>query len=299
MSTALDGNMLYGRRYRIIVGTGSGNGIDVSKLRCSFSIEKSMAETPNYSEVAIYNLSPQTENTLIKTGERIVIEAGYEGNQYGLIFDGDIVQPLREKEDGTTYKLTLISQDGDLFLNGGVVNASFESGQTPRNIVNQITLKASESIQTGDISENLEDKKLARGKVVFGLARDYLRQISKSENATFYVNDRKAEIVKPDDAPRGRIIDLTAKSGLIGIPEQQESGVKGKCLLNPFLNLNSFVHIDNSIVRMEKIARDSGIKQLDQDGVYRIIKINHSGDTRGDTWYTDFVGVSQYADVKA
>ena len=294
-----DGNILYGRRYRIIVGTGSGNGIDVSKLHCTFNIEKAMSETPNYSEAVIYNLSAQTENTFIKAGQRIVIEAGYEGNQYGLIFDGDIIQPIREKEDGVTYKLTLVAQDGDLFLNDGIVNSSFKSGQTPRTIVNEVAFKASESIQTGSISENLENQKLARGKVVFGLAKDYLRQISKSDNSIFYVNDRKVNIIKPNDLPVGRIIDLSPSSGLIGVPEQFENGVKGRCLLNPFLNLNSFIHINNSIIREAKIQRDQEIKQLDHDGVYRIIKINHLGDTRGDNWYTDFVGVSRFADITA
>lgn len=292
-----DGNILYGRRYRIIVGTGNGRGTEVSKLHCTFNIEKSMNETPNYSEAVIYNLSAQTENAFIKSGERIVIEAGYEGDHYGLIFDGDIIQPLRDKTDGTTYTLTLIAQDGDLFLNGGVINTSMKAGQTQRNIVNELTLKSSEKIQTGSISENLKDSRLARGKVVFGLARDYLRQISKSANATFYVNDRKVEIVKPNDLPQGRVIDLNAKSGLIGTPEQFDAGIKGKCLLNPFINLNTFIHVDNSSVRLEKAQRGESVKQLDQDGVYRIIKLNHVGDTRGDTWYTEFVGVSRYENV--
>ena len=294
-----DGNILYGRWYRVIVGTGGGNGIDVSQLQCTFNIEKVMNETPNYSEVVIYNLSAQTENTFIDSGQRIIVEAGYEGNHYGLIFDGDIIQPFREKIDGTTYKLTLVAQDGDLFLNSGVINMSMGAGQTPRNIVNELTLRASESVQLGSISENLENKQRARGKVAFGLARDYLRQIARSDNAIFYVNNRTVEIVKPGDLPQGRIIDLSPQTGLIGVPEQSDSGIKGKCLLNPFIDLNTFIHIDNSLVRAEKIQRDEPIKQLDQDGVYRIIKINHNGDTRGDAWYTEFVGVSRFADITA
>jgi hypothetical protein len=55
---------LYLRRYRVIVG-----GVDASKLRCTFYIEKNIAETPNYSEVTVYNLSPETENQ--KQGMRV------------------------------------------------------------------------------------------------------------------------------------------------------------------------------------------------------------------------------------
>lgn len=289
-------NILFGRRYRVIVGTNC-SGLDVSQLRCTFNIEKSMAETANYSEITIYNLSPQTENTIIKTGHRVILEAGYEGSQYGLIFDGDIVQPLRDKEDGTTYRLTLVSQDGDKFLNGGIINSSYRAGQTPRTIASEVTSKATNSIELASISENLEDKKLARGKVVFGLARDYLHQIANTEQAAFYVNDGKVNIIKATDLPTGRVIDLSPTTGLVGTPEQTEDGIKAKCLLNPLLNLNSFVHIDNSFIRLQKASRDSQLKQLDYDGVYRIIKLIHTGDTRGNTWYTEFVGVTQTGTV--
>ena len=63
-----DGNVLFGRRYRVIVSNNSGNGLDVSQLRCTFNVEKSMTETPNYSEVTLYNLSAQTRKHYSKNG---------------------------------------------------------------------------------------------------------------------------------------------------------------------------------------------------------------------------------------
>jgi len=284
--------ILYGRKYRVIVGD-----IDVSKLRCTFLIEKNIAETPNYSEIAIYNLAPETENQIIELGERVVLEAGYVGSQYGLIFDGDIVQPLRDKEDGTTYKLTLVSQDGDEFLNNGFVNQSFRKGQTPRTIAEKVCSTATNPVQLDFISSNLENKELARGKVVFGLARDYLHQIARTEQAAFYCNDGKVNIVKASDPPIGQIVSLSPKTGLIGTAEMTDEGIKAKCLLNPLLNLNSFVHIDNSYVRQQKATRDSQPKQMDYDGIYRIIKLKHEGDTRGDMWYTEFTAITQSGSV--
>ena len=284
--------ILYGRRYRVIVG-----GFNVSRLRCKFYIEKNMAETPNFSEIVIYNLSAATENQIVETGSRIVLEAGYEGSQYGLIFDGDIVQPLRDKEDGTTYKLTLVSQDGDKFLNNGFVNNSFRAGQTPRTIAEQLCGTATNPVELAFISDNLENKKLTRGKVVFGLARDYLHQIARTEQAAFYCNDGKVNIIKAPDPPSGQIVSLSPQTGLIGAAEMTDEGIKAVCLLNPLLNLNSFVHVDNSHVRQAKAQRDSQPKQMDYDGVYRIIKLAHEGDTRGGTWYTEFTAITQSGQV--
>ena len=284
--------ILYGRRYRVVVGN-----INVSQLRCTFHIEKNMMETPNYSEISVYNLAPATENQIIERGRRIVLEAGYEGSQYGIVFDGDVVQPLRGKEDGTTYKLTLVSQDGDKFLNNGFVNASYRAGQTPRTIAGQVTATATNPVELAFVSDNLENKKLTRGKVVFGLACDYLRQIARTEQAAFYCNNGKVNIVKASDPPSGHIVSLSPQTGLVGAAEMTDEGVKATCLLNPLLNLNSFVHIDNRFVRHQKAQRDSQPRQPDADGGYRIIKLIHEGDTRGDAWHTHFVGITQSGDI--
>lgn len=291
------GDILYGRRYRVLVGVGDNKALDVSQLRCTFRIEKSMTEEPNLSDVTIYNLSAETENSIIVSGNDIVVEAGYEGEQYGMIFTGNVVQPIRSKEDGVTYVLQLISQDGDKFLNGGIISTSFRKGQTQRTVANELTNKASNPAQTGAISSDLDNVKLARGKVVFGLSRDYLRQISKSQDAVFYVNDGVVNIVKATDLPPGEIFSLGPDSGLIGTPEQTENGIKGKCLLNPRINLNSLIHIDNSLVRMQKAQAGQTARQLDSDGVYRVIKLIHTGDTRGDDWYTEFEAIAQAGSV--
>jgi hypothetical protein len=252
-----------------------------------------MLVEPNWSEVTIYNLSPETENKIIKEGDRVIVEAGYEGSQYGIIFDGNVVQPIREKEAGTTYKLTLVSMDSDQFVTYGTVNFSLTRGQNSRAIIEHIAKKASPSAELGSISENLSDARLTRGKAVFGLARDYLRQLAQSESATYYMEDGKINIIKADDLPAGEIIDLTPATGLIGVPSQYEYGAKIRCLLNPKIKIGSLVHVDNSLIRNQRYEQGQPIYMLDSDGIYRVIKVTHIGDTRGNDWYTEVETVSQ------
>jgi len=112
LTASLD--ILWGRRCRVIVSSLDGQvALDVSQLRVTFNSVKTMQLEPQFSEIVIYNLSPQSENTIIEEGFRVTIEAGYEGSQYGLVFDGDVVQAIRNKEDGTTYMLTLVAADAD------------------------------------------------------------------------------------------------------------------------------------------------------------------------------------------
>ncbi len=285
-------DLLYGRKYRILISLNDKVALDVTTMRCTFNCVKTVLMEPNYSEVVIYNLSAETENAVIQEGSRIIVEAGYEGEQYGNVFDGNVLQPIREKEDGNTYKLTLISIDGDAFYNGAFIASSLVKGQTARNVVDTCSKKTSISAQTAFISDSLSKTKLTRGKVLFGLSRNYLRQIAKSENATFYLEDGKVNIIKASDLKSNEIIELNPTSGLIGVPEQLNYGVKGKCLLNPRIKLNSLIHIDNRLVRAQK-ASQTAQYTLDNDGIYRVIKVTYVGDTRGNDWYTEFETVSQ------
>ena len=203
------------------------------------------------------------------------------------------MQPLRGKEGGVTTYLKLVSQDADKFLNGGFVEGSWTAGQTPKTIVERLCNQAKHQAELGFISPNLDNKALARGKVVFGLAKDYMRQVARTEAAAFYCDDGKVHIVKAPDPPTGQVINLCPKTGLIGTAEMTDEGVNATCLLNPMLCLNGLVHIKLDHVRTQKAIRGSEPRQPDEDGIYRIIKITHEGDTRGNPWYTKFVGVAQ------
>jgi cell wall-associated NlpC family hydrolase len=244
---------LYGRRYRITVSDSSGNGLDVSDLHCTFNIIKTMQMQPNQSQIVIYNLSAATENSITMNGTRVTIEAGYEGSQFGLIFDGDILQTIREKENGNSFKLTIIALDSDRALNFELANYSVVKGQTAREIVDHIANKAENPVPLGSISDRLASQRLTRGKVMFGKASEYLRQIAKSYDLQFYMDNGELNLVHLNDMPTDEIFDLSPSSGLIGTPQQTDYGISGQCLLNPQIKLNSLIHIDNSLVRAKQI----------------------------------------------
>ena len=246
------GDTLFGRRYRIIISDDDGNAIDVSQLRCTFNINKNIQMKPNSSEVTIYNLNPNTEKSIMSSATRITVEAGYEGSQFGLIFDGDILQTIRYKEDGTTYALVVVALDGDRAINFDIANYSILKGQTSRDIIDHIVNNADNPVTLGSISDSFNDQPLSRGKVMFGKSSDYLRQLSKSKECKFYVDNGEVNLISLEDLPEDEIFDLGPDSGLIGTPEQSDYGVNGKCLINPQIKINSLIHIDNSLVRAKK-----------------------------------------------
>lgn len=291
------GNVLYGRRYRILVSNSSGIALDVSDLQCTFDIQYVINQTPPFSTIVIYNLNPETENFLLSYGDHIVVEAGYEGSQYGAIFEGDLLEPIRDKADNVTFRLTLNALTANRVANQAFANFTVARGQSQRSIVQNIASKANVPTPLGDISPVLRSAKLPRGKSVFGLTRDYLRQIAQGSGSTVSYHDGKINIINASDPPKGEIIDLTPQSGLIGQPVQSDLGVSFQCLLNPAISINTLVHIDSSIIQAQTYQIGQKPRPLDSAGIYRVMSVEHKGNTRGDDWYTSCQTVSQMGGI--
>ncbi len=291
------GNILYGRRYRVVVSNTLGIALDVSDLHCTFDIQVVINQTPPFSTIVIYNLNPVTENFILNYGDHVTVEAGYEGSQYGLIFDGDLIEPIRDKPDNVTERLTLYCLGANRVLNQAFAIFTVNKGQSALSMVTNLASKATVPTPIGYISPALSTAKLPRGKSVFGFTRDYLRQIAQANHMAFYTHDGKINLLHASDPPSGEIVDLTPSSGLIGQPVQQNLGVSFQCLLNPALTINSMVHIESSLIQAQTFQIGQVARPLDTAGIYRIVGVTHVGDTRGTPWYTQCTSVSQMGGI--
>lgn len=298
-------NGLYGRRCRILVADKDNKGWDLSALRCVFNIEKVGASVANFAEIAIYNMTYELEHKITEEGTRVIVEAGYEGfvnatndqktesKTYGKIFDGEIVQFIREKEANVDYVFKIICMDGDAFLNKSILNFTLAAGVSQRQVLEEIASRSSNPAKIGHISENISEQKLPRGKVFFGQPKKYLQDIARNNAAEFWIDDGEIYLEKATDEAPGEIIVLTPKTGLIGTPEQVPAGITFICLLNPNIRLKSLVQINNSMIRQQKLQKGLLPTPLDQDGTYQVYQLWHIGDTRGNEWYTKVIGVSR------
>lgn len=276
----------------LATSASSGYALDVSDLRCTFMVEKTLNDTPNYSQIAIYNLAGSTIGA-IESGSKVVLEAGYQGGNYGLIFSGEVVQPLITREGGTDTILTLICQDGDVFLTSQFTAQTLSKGSTHLDVVSAC-LNGEADIAAGNISQELGATRLPRGKVLFGKSADYVRRIAATNAAQMYVDDGMLSIVAARDYDESTAVELSPSTGLIGTPSQTDDGVSGQCLLNPSIKLNTMRYISSSLVAAKQIsAGETSAPAINADGVYRIVKLTYEGDTRGDAWYCNFEAIAQ------
>lgn len=287
------GDYLFGRRCRVIVNDDSGNGQDFSDLRISFQIVKTYLMDIQYSIIKIYNVNRDSESFVLRKGTIVHVEAGYEGLYYGEIFQGDIIQAFGYPENGTDFILEIVAADSERFLNAGFISNNIERGMTQRQVVEQIASTASVPVKISSISEGLKENTLPRGKVFFGMAKDYLQQIARGSEATLYMNNGEVNIIKVTDLPKDTILKLSPNSGLIEQPQQTELGIKAKCLLLPQIRVERCVQIDSQYIKEQQLSMGTLQSRLDPQGVYKIAKVTYTGDNRGNDWYAEFEAMTQ------
>src|SRR5208283_5748488 len=135
---------LYGRKYSLQVlkplGSGqtsvftvSDSSFEPEALRITFDVRTPLFQNAYwYADIDIYNLSPETSIALmndaysVKPGMTVLLQAGYQNGNYGVIWQGPILQPTWTRENVTDYRLTLHCVLGLLqAINGQTLNAVY------------------------------------------------------------------------------------------------------------------------------------------------------------------------------
>lgn len=280
--------------------------LDLSEMRFTFRVSNMDEQEPSNCYVRVFNLSTDTVAKLLKqSNSRLVLQGGYE-DSYGVIFMGDIKQFRTGRINATDTYLDILAADGDLAYAFGFVNQSIEASQTnpaqqAESAVAQmnglgVTMGYNGLQTTGGI--------LPRGKVKVGMARSILRDLTFGAEASWSIQNGKVIIIPLDQYLPGVAVKLSAATGLIGVPEQTQDGIRCRCLLNPKIGVGARVQIDNASIVQTIDATDfrgvAGTAQrvfnsytatqlypsIARDGFYRVYIAEHDGDTRGNEWET-------------
>lgn len=284
----------YGRALSLVVFGTDLQGLDLSEMRIKFSVKRSNTMTPNVANIRVYNLELQTALRIRAQFNRVILQAGYESN-FGVIFQGNIKQVILGRESATDTFIDIVAGDGDKAYNFAIVNSTIAAGSTAQDQINAaVTSMSQKGVSQGHVGD-LGSTQLPRGKVMFGNARNYLRDVATSTDQAWSIQDEKVTFVPLKGYLPGEQVLLTSKTGMIGTPQQTNEGVNVKCLLNPMIKIGGRIRIDNASVEQFKInlsvpnSPANIPAPLTADGVYYVLVAEHTGDSRGIDWYTNLI----------
>lgn len=271
---------LFKREARATIGA-----LEVEGLRVQFKVAKSLQQEPNKLEVSIWNLSRDTRGKLTEAVEKqsapVVVEAGYAAAAGSPatteeLFKGDarLISHVRQGPDWVTR---LQSGDGAKAYKSARMVASFAPG-TKRGTVIEEAAK-SLGLPLGNLKERIKahDFKGALTEFVGGFAAagktaTQLTELLDPLGLGWSIQEGQLQILGEKDTTSAQPIVLSPESGLIGSPELGDQGVvKVKSLLQPGIRPGRRIELDAESLQ----------------GLFRVERVTHSGDTHGADWYSE------------
>lgn len=294
------------RACSLVVGDASGSGIDLANLRITFNITHGTTETPRILSARVYNPAPKTVSRIRDEFVSITLSAGYQGN-IASIFSGTIQQVRSGRENPVDTFVDIFATTGDQAYSTAVSNQVLGAGWTHQLAFERHAEDmAAYNVAAGAFPEISGSG--ARPKVIYGMTRDACRVTAQSAGAFWGINDSSLDFTSIASVSMGDAeteVILSPRTGLVGIPVQTIDGVQAACLLNPRIKMGSRVRIDPQyIIGAQADLSSSGIDGGNKDitsssgvtrqsvfgisptGSYFVAFCEHSGDTKGDEWYT-------------
>lgn len=284
----------YLRAVSLVVGDNAGNGLDLSQMHMQFEVRNATVQTLKTATITVYNLSSDTANLIQNEFTRVALSAGYLGN-LGLIFQGQIATVKHGKRNATDTFLEIVAQDGDQAYNFGVTNRTLAKGWTPDDAYNAFLQDLEPYGITAGHKPEFSNNASVDALPCYGMTRDFLRTLADDQECRWSIENNKLDFVPITGSLPDAVVVLTSQSGLIGTPTQTFQGIEIKSLLNPLVRAGGQVKIDNaSLVTMKQNFPLLGqqteiVAGEDRDGLYSTRMVTHTGDTRGDEWYTEMI----------
>lgn len=316
------GTYQFPRKISIVLADSAGNGMDFSAFKVQFQVRRGDYQNPNSADIRIFNLQQSTFDAIQNEYTQVAIQAGYPGN-YGLIFTGGIVQTRYGRIDQKDNYVDVLAADGDEAYQFSTMALSLAAGAetAPANTV-QYFVQAMARAATNKVPiaqntaqnpvtapsplPNLSTNGLPRGRVFYGPTRDQLREFCLTNSLQWSIQDGQLTLIPNTSYITGEVPVVGPNTGLIGVPEQTQTGIKIRVLLNPSLRIGQTFKLDSQ-VNTARLGLGVGPQIQNQllqtiynpaaDGVYYVMIANHTGDTRGNDWYTDIISLRVNAQI--
>lgn len=208
-------------------------------------VSRKMGSSESEATVSVANLAKSdieylttTTSPYIKTQTKkmINIYAGYSQTGYGRIFTGDIYEALESDMPDTWLNIKAKS----LYYEKRAPITYSTSGTTMRQTAESISQQLNLSFDWQAIqNQNLDNFHFTGSKAELIKRYNALGDVVMFEdNGVIRVLDKSAK--RTNQQP---VKLISAESGMIGLPELNDKGVKVKCLLDPSLNCGAWIQV--------------------------------------------------------
>ncbi|MCX4355846.1 MAG: hypothetical protein OSJ43_06430 [Oscillospiraceae bacterium] len=267
----------FDRQYRLSAGQAGSKGFEIGygdrPLHISFSCERADTDSSNSAKVSLWNLGPEHLAELNKSDCIVTLRAGY-GTVMPLIFTG-VVTFSKTTLDGSDVVTELEIVDNRIELRDTFVSLSYRGSVSCKQLIQDAADQMGVAVS---YSYNAVFKDIPNGYSYVGGVSGVLKKACDSSGLVWSVNNGVLQIKKPNDTMNREVYELSAETGLIGVPERvqisgdsEDSAQYGwdvQYLMNAAINIDDYVYLNSVHIK----------------GYFRVYSVAIEGDNYGETW---------------
>ena len=281
-------SQFYDRRWEILVNdkifieAASGR-----QFKMTFNVIVDFGGYVSYADIALYNLTQETVNTLLKRDASIGLRAGY-ADTIDFIFKGRITNVLRERNGPDT--ITRLIARGGTQPPTQQVNTTIGKDAPLTAIIEACATAMGYPlvIKSGDFSSITP---YPRGYAMNGDPRVYLDKLANTHGFSYVLENDRIIVVGKDSFRDGSPYTVNQFNGMEGIPEITENGADVSLRLSPRVRIGGRIDIQSQLATFNfSNLYFNQIPESAGKGIYRVFRLNHNGDTWGDQWTTRVTG---------
>jgi hypothetical protein len=251
------------------------NAFVITGLHVAFTVEKSLGATPNTCTISISNLAADTRARLQKLPLNVTLAAGYEG-EIRQLFVGDVVYTSTQRDGGTVVTKIQVG-DGSRAYSSARFVRSYKGAVNAKQVIGDLAGAMGLSLPSSSANAQGLLQSFASGVSISGPGAREVDRIVKAHGLDWSIQDGQMQILAPGDVRPGSAILVSQDTGMIGSPEYGAPSADGK---PPTLTVASLLLPE---------ATPGGtiqVQSIGTNGVFRIEKAKHEGDTHGEPWTT-------------
>lgn len=258
----------------------AGNAIEIEDLRMTFEIVKTLEKTANEAKISVANLSENTRNEFARKPLHIRLDAFYD-DEPQLIFKGDL-HWSSSKPVGPDWITEFQCGDGMRSIREARIKRTYKSGVSSKTVLKDLINNAGMKVPTSISGATELLKQFASGVTVSGQTSVEMSRLLAKHGMSWSIQNGKLQILRNNDVRPGEAIVINQESGMIGSPEfgaPKKAGGKPTLMVKTLLLPRAIPGIKISV------------ESLAINGVFKVTRVRHSGDTHGDEWSTEMDAV--------
>lgn len=286
----------YGRKFEVLLNNSvfiRESKENERQFRVVFSSLIDYGGFNSYLDIKFYNLSESTRTKAFKRSVNITLRAGYH-DTIDTIFHGKIVNVFVQREESSIIT-NVIARGGT--INSKSINQTFAKNTKITDIIRACVKDMGYPIVIDD-SQFKDFKLFSHGYTLTGSPVNALSNLAKNTGFS-YVRDGDRIIVVPNGKYRsGNIIKISRFTGMEGIPQVGAINNNKSVLIDVNVRLNPKIRIGGRIEVESEYATFTmanvyyqNVPQHAGNGVYTVNRINHQGDSWGDSWTSKVKGL--------